>query len=506
MKTGVIYARYSSHNQREESIEQQIEECQAFAAQNDIRIIDIYADKAVSGRSDNRASFQRMMRDAERKHFDVVIAYKSNRIARNMFNALSYENRLATHNIETLYAKEEFGNTAAGRFALRTMMNVNQFYSENMSEDIKRGMRDNAEKCLVNGSLPYGYVPGTDRTYTVDEEKAAVVREIFSRYLRGDPIAEISRDLNARGYRTKRGGLWGKNSFHRMLRNDAYIGTYRHSGVVKEDAFPAIVDKATFKAVQNRLPSEENTRSKSTEYILTGKLFCGQCGKPMIGTSGKSEDGSPLYHYYSCRDRRRHLCDKSHERKDDLERLVADLTRSIVLTNEFIDWIADQAVQFQRNNPAAEEIARMERLAREKKTAVKNILTAIEQGIFTASTQARLTELETEIEELDRSIRMLKIGQTVPEKDRIVFALKKFRDQTADDPKFCDALVKAFVSRITVWDDKIKIDYRYMEGEPSSVERDRSPEYASAPPHAVWANCEVFVFAFGFSLTASRSS
>ena len=148
---GVIYARYSSHNQKEESIEQQVEECMAFAAVNNINIVEVYADKAISGKTDKRKNFQRMMRDAEKRKFTVVIAYKSNRIARNMLNALSYENRLESYGIRTLYAKEEFGDTAAGRFALRTMMNVNQFYSENMAEDIRRGMADNAADCKVNG-------------------------------------------------------------------------------------------------------------------------------------------------------------------------------------------------------------------------------------------------------------------------------------------------------------------------------------------------------------------
>ena len=163
---GVIYARYSSHSQKEESIEQQIAEC----------TVGIYADKAVSGRSDRRPNFQRMMRDAEKRQFQIVVAYKSNRIARNMLNALQYEARLDTLGIKTLYAKEEFGNTAAGRFALRTMMNVNQFYSENMGEDIKRGMVDNANECKVNGMLPLGYVKSKDGKYAIAPDEAAVVR------------------------------------------------------------------------------------------------------------------------------------------------------------------------------------------------------------------------------------------------------------------------------------------------------------------------------------------
>ena len=183
---GVIYARYSSHNQKEESIEQQIAECSDFAAKNGIRIVGIYADKAVSGRSDRRPNFQRMMRDAEKRQFQIVVAYKSNRIARNMLNALQYEARLDLLGIKTLYAKEEFGNTAAGRFALRTMMNVNQFYSENMGEDIKRGMLDNAENCKVNGALPLGYVSGPDKRYAIEPKEAEIVRGIYDKVLDAD--------------------------------------------------------------------------------------------------------------------------------------------------------------------------------------------------------------------------------------------------------------------------------------------------------------------------------
>ena len=259
---GVIYARYSSHNQKEESIEQQIAECSDFAAKNGIRIIGIYADKAVSGRSDRRPNFQRMMRDAEKRQFQIVVAYKSNRIARNMLNALQYEARLDLLGIKTLYAKEEFGNTAAGRFALRTMMNVNQFYSENMGEDIKRGMVDNANECKVNGMLPLGYVKSKEGKYAIAPDEAAVVREIFGSVLKDVPVAEIARSLNQRGIHTKLGREWNKNSFHIMLKNDNYIGVYRHSGVVVEDGIPPILEKEVFAAVQEKLANKKKTAGR----------------------------------------------------------------------------------------------------------------------------------------------------------------------------------------------------------------------------------------------------
>ena len=506
MKKGVIYARYSSHAQREESIEQQVEECAAFAKANDIQICEVYSDKAVSGKTDKRASFQRLMRDAEKKRFEVVVAYKSNRIARNMFNALSYENKLASFGIETLYAKEEFGNTAAGRFALRTMMNVNQFYSENMSEDIKRGLRDNAEKALSNGNLPYGYTTGEDRKYVIDPTEAAVVREVFERYVHGEQFAHIAQDLNERGYRTKRGNPWNKGSFHRMLGNTTYIGTYHHSGVTLENAVPPIVSKELFNAAQAKL-KESRPYAKNYDYCLTGKLFCGECGQPMIGCAGKTVDGVAQYHYYTCKSRRAHACDKAHEDKARLEQEVASLTRDIVLQDEFIEWIAEQAELAQKMNSHGQELARIEALKREKEKAVKNILAAIEQGIFTASVQERLVELESEVSDLSERVRELRTFETPVEKDRIIFALRKFRDENVSNHNFCRVLVRTFVEKIIVWDDKIEIDFFFTK-DGSTVHADRGQSYTVvwSPP---FSPCTTFVievwFPQGFNIIATRS-
>lgn len=149
-----IYARYSSHNQREASIEQQVKACRKLAVRLGLDVVETYEDKAISGKSDRRPSFQRLLRDAEKGYFDCVLAWKSNRMGRNMLQAMTNEARLKDWGVRTFYAEEDFDDTAAGRFALRNMMNVNQFYSENMAEDITRGMMDNASKCLSNGALP----------------------------------------------------------------------------------------------------------------------------------------------------------------------------------------------------------------------------------------------------------------------------------------------------------------------------------------------------------------
>ena len=151
---GVIYGRYSSHNQKDISIEQQVALCRKLAEDRKVTIKEIYADRAISGKTDKRPAFQKMLKDSESGSFDYVIAWKSSRIGRNMLEAMVNECRLADNGVRILYVEEDFDDTAAGRFAKRSMMNVNQFYIENMAEDVKRGMNSNAERCLVNGPAP----------------------------------------------------------------------------------------------------------------------------------------------------------------------------------------------------------------------------------------------------------------------------------------------------------------------------------------------------------------
>ena len=465
-RIGVIYARYSSHNQKEESIEQQVEECMEFATLNHIKIIQVYADKALSGKTDKRPQFQKMMRDAEKKHFTVVLAYKSNRIARNMLQALNYEDRLSRYGIETLYAKEEFGNTAAGRFALRTMMNVNQFYSENMAEDIRRGMRDNAENCKVNGALPLGYVKGEDGKYAIDPAEAAIVREIYEKVFEGVSFVDIANDLNARGIKTKQGNRWNKGSFHRMLSNDVYIGVYRHSGYVKENGVPPILEKGVFYAMQKHLDTKRNPRGRHREncdYLLTGKLICGHCSSFMVGISGTSRTGAKHF-YYTCNDRRTSgNCKKENVKKDYIERAVAELTQRFILQDEVIEWIADSAMEVLAQSGSQAELAALEAELAENKKAVKNIMSAIEQGIFTTTTKSRLLELESEISVLESSIALGKAAQenSTVEKERIIWSLELLRDGDVERKDYQKKLIETFVQKVVLWDDRIEIDYYY---------------------------------------------
>ncbi len=384
-RSAVIYARFSSHNQREESIEQQVTECKLFAKQNNLEIIEVYADAAVSGKTEKRTQFQRLKRDAQLRKFSTIIAYKSNRIARNMMSALNFENEMSALNIQVLYAKEEFGNNAAGRFALRTMMNVNQFYSENLAEDIRRGMEDNALKCKSNGAVPFGYKT-VDGKYTVYEPEAAVVREIFTRAAAGEPFADIAADLNRRGIKTKAGNEWGRSSFHRIFRNEKYIGVYEFGNIRTEGGIPSIVSKELFYTVNNYLKNKKNPQGRHREngdYLLTGKLFCGECGSAMVGISGTGRHGE-IHYYYSCNGKRLKKgpkCTKANIQRDFIEEAIASAVREYILQDDVMEWIADAVDDYQQSHKNNSEMSLLQNQLTDIQKSIKNLLNAIEQGI-----------------------------------------------------------------------------------------------------------------------------
>lgn len=475
---GVLYGRYSSHNQKDISVEQQFEKGYELAAEYGIRIIDTYADRAVSGRTDKRRDFQRMMTDAAKGKFRYVIAWKSNRMGRNMLEALINEARLQDLGVRVLYVEEDFDDTAAGRFAARSMMNVNQFYSENMAEDIKRGLYDNAANCMVaNGHLPYGYKADETLHYAIDEPKAAVIREIFTRVSCGEAFVDIMASLNARGIKTSYGRPWGRSSFQKILSNERYRGIYIYGDVRKEGGIPRIVSDELYFKVQEVITTKKNPQGRhrvNGDYLLTGKLFCGHCKSPMTGISGTSRSGN-LHYYYVCQKRRTEkTCEKKNLRRDDIELQVAKAIKRRTLDDDTINWIADSVVEYSQHQESASGIGLLEDQLKDTQRSIKNLMAAIEQGIITPTTKARLMELEKEQSDIDRKITMAKADVIPVNRDQLVGWLKKLQAGDVHDKKYQAELFDTFLIAVYVYDnpdgqDYMKVVFNYA-GSKNTVE------------------------------------
>lgn len=463
----VVYARYSSHAQNDASIEQQVAECREYAAAHDLKISDIYADRAISGRSDRRPEFQKMIRHAEAGRFQIVLTYKSNRIARNMLDALRYEERLEKAGVKVVYCKENFGDNAAGRLALRMMMSLNEFYSENMAEDIRRGLIDGAKQGKVMGCIPLGYKKGEDGCFAIDEPKAEIVREIFRRVSENETLASIADDLNARGILTQYKKPWGRNSFSTLLSNERYIGVYKFAEVRIEGGMPAIINRALFEDVQEKVRRRQEVagrRRDYAEYLLTGKAFCAKCGAPMVGISGTSRNGTPHY-YYVCKTRREeHTCKKLNVRKEVAEQEVASRLKNTILQPDVVEWMIQNVLRFQEEARKQSDLASYQDRLVEVKRSLDNLVKAVEAGVFSQSTKTRLDELEAEQRELQGMIAVEQAKIKTVTRDQIEYYLESFRDGDVNDPAYQKRLFKAFLVKVYLDDNKFRIIYNYADG------------------------------------------
>ena len=458
--TAAIYARYSSNAQNDASIEQQLAECRLFAQQNDLNVVATFEDRAISGRSDKRPGFQKMIRAAERREFQVLLTYKSNRLARNMYDALRYEARLEQAGVKVVYCKENFGDNAAGRMMLRMMMSINEFYSDNMSEDIRRGLMDSASQGKVVGALPYGYKKGEDGKVIIDEELGPIVQEIFRRVMNDETYADIARDLNERGYRTQHGKMFGKSSFRAILENERYTGVYLYGDIRIEGGMPKLIEKEVYDAVNHIVTHRQSMHARQREngeYLLTGKIFCGKCLGPMVGISGKGRWGKDFF-YYSCNTKRlQKACDKKNVRRDLIEEEVTRAVLECVLDDNTVEWIADTAMEMSRKMEEQSQIGYYEGRLRETKKQITNILRAVEMGIISDEFKERLTELKLEKRDLEGMIATEKLGILRVDRDHVIKYLLLLRNEDYRDKKFQKRIIRDFVKAVYVFDDYFKL-------------------------------------------------
>ena len=466
----VIYARYSSSGQREESIEGQLRECHAYAKRNGFSVVGEYVDKALTGRTDKRPDFQRMLRDSERHIFRAVILWKMDRFARNRYDSAMYKYKLKKNGVRLFYAKESIPEGPEGIILESVMEGYAEYYSENLSQNVKRGNYDSALELKTLGVRVYGLRKNSDDHFEPDPATAPIVRRIFEEYSKGERAKDIVDRLNAEGFRTATGKPFGKTSLPLILRNEKYLGTYIYKDIRVENAFPAIVTRELFDKCQALLTRHHRSpaANRDTQFLLTSKLFCGKCGEPMTGDGGTGKSGR-VYNYYTCNNRRRHKCDKDRAGKDWIEEVVLTNVMELVATDGFIETVADKVVEFQKANSNHKNLRALERKQKEVEKATANLMKAIESGIITPTTKSRLVELEAEHEQLTRSIAEELMNDATLERDQIVWFLERFRDGDIKDESFRAFMVDTFLNSVYLYDDdKLILVFNYS-GENNKV-------------------------------------
>jgi len=511
----VIYARYSpGPDQREESIEGQIRECTEYAERHGITVVGHYADRGISGRTDNRAEFQRMLKDCEKRLFDAIIVWKINRFGRNREEIAINKVRCRKHGVKVLYAKEHIPDGPEGIILESVLEGMAEYYSANLAQDVKRGMKENALKCMsAGGTTLFGYQIGQDRHYEIHPTNGPVMQWAFEQYDSGRSMTDIVNEINARGIKSATGKPFTTNSLRTALRNRKYTGVFIFDDVEIEGGMPALVEKDRFERVQRRLDMNRRAPARNkakVDYLLTGKVFCGHCSAPMLGESGTGRGGK-TYNYYKCgKAKKDHTCNKRSERKEWLEDLVVRETVEKVLVDDVIDMIAENVERIQEEERKDSDLQyHEERLAGTEK-AIHNLLKAIEQGIFTPSTKDRLDELEQEKAEIESAILQAKsVTRVTVTKAQVRYWLKRFQAGDINDPEYRQRLIETFVNAISVYDEgsdqgnsdkKIVITYNYTGGETTVTGSDLTQEY---PPVHSYPNLFFTDKVFGIVIRAA---
>lgn len=470
VKTAAIYARYSSTSQTEQSIEGQLRVCQEFCANRNIQVVSIYTDRATSASKDlqKRTNFLKMISDSEHHGFDAVVVYKLDRFSRSRYDMATYKYKLKKNGVLLISATENISNDPEGIILESVLEGMAEFYSAELSQKISRGHRESAFKHqYIGGTIPFGYKI-VNKKLAIDEEKAPYVVEAFTRYANGETVASICRSFNERGVKTAKGNRFGKSSFVKIFRNEKYIGKFQYHDYVVDDGIPAIISKDLWDRVQMRLDNQKAPGSYKAKdvYLLSGKVYCGNCGYKLVAGRNSSSSGIS-YGYYICGGKKslRTDCKLKTIRKDYLEDIVLKDAYSL-LTDENIELIADEAIrEHQQELSNTTHIPEYKNRLSEINKSLNNLMSAIESGQAPDILVQRISELEKEKKIIEKELR--EEEKYIPkniDKEHIIYWLEHLKDGDIEDKEFQKQLIDLFVYKVTVnLDDTVTITYNLSE-------------------------------------------
>ncbi len=466
----VIYARYSSHSQTEQSIEGQLHDNYEWAAKNGVTVIGEYIDRAQSARTDARTDFQRMIADAAKRQFEMVIVWKLDRFARNRYDSAIYKAKLGKFGVRVVSVKEAITDSPEGIILEGLLEAMNEYYSANLSQNIRRGQDVNIQRGIYNGGVPpFGYKIVNGKL-VADERTAPVIQWVFRQYAAGMPMKEIVSTLKAQGVRTSRGNVMERTAFQHAMKNTTYIGQHTFRGQLVDGCAERLIDDDTFRKVQERLEQTKHApaaRKAKIRYLLQGKIFCGHCGAALNGESGKSHTGE-IYYYYKCRTRKfEHACKKRNEKKFDLERFIVEKTLQFVLSPAHAQRIASAVVKEYDKEFSDNQIEQLQAQIRALDSDMNKLVDAILRMPVSAQPkiQERMNEIDVRRKDLETELAKLRIASNIRLTEGQVLAwLNQFDRGDPTDTAYQQKVIDTFVNSVYVYDDRIFVFYNIKDG------------------------------------------
>ncbi|CAC7096590.1 site-specific recombinase [Staphylococcus aureus] len=436
------YIRVSTERQVEGySIEGQITQIEQYCQFNGYELVDIYADRGISGKSMNRPELQRMLNDAKNGKLDCVMVYKTNRLARNTSDLLTIVEELHRQNVEffSLSERMEVKNSTS-KLMLQILASFSEFERNTILENIYNGQHQRALKGYYQGNLPLGYnnIPDNKKELMINQHEANIVKYIFESYAKGHGYRKIANALNHKGYVTKKGNPFSINSITYILVNPFYIGKIqfakykdwnekRRKGlndkpIIADGKHPPIISQELWDKVQSRkkqVSQKPQVHGKGTN-LLTGIIHCPQCGAPMAAsnTTNTLKDGTKKrIRYYSCsnfRNKGSKVCSANSVRADVIEKYVMDQILEIVKSDKVLKQVVERVNQDNQVDVAAlnHDIAYKQQQFDEVNIKLKNLVQTIEDNPdLTSALKPTIHQYETKLNDITNQMNQLKQQQ-----------------------------------------------------------------------------------------------
>ena len=486
-----LYARVSSDRQDVDlSVSAQLRALKDYARANGYSVAREYVDEAESGRVADRPQFKEMIEEGSKAKapFEVILVWKFSRFTRKREHAVAFKSQLRRKGIRVVSITEHADDSPTGKLMEAIIESVDEFYSENLAQDVVRGMREAASRGFFMASVaPFGYrrIKVSDGVkerpvLEVDPATAPVVKEIFESSLRGNGLKEICKGLNERGI-TNRGKRWNKGSLHYVLTNEAYTGTAVWGKTSKgekpadpvrvEGAWPALVSREMFESVQqamrDRAPKVRRPARVGSKFLLSGLLKCGVCGRAYRAQGAKSG----RFAYYICGtlfNEGAGTCSARYLNAPKLETFVVEKIRERILNEETITELVTLVAE-EIDAIAGELSGRLEVVEAELsdvRKRLEKLYEAIETSELTLEVLSpRIMSLRHREEQLeaardDAETRLEQRRVELPTTDEIRGYVADFReflkDGTIPERK---ALIRNFVEGIEVDGDEATLTY-----------------------------------------------
>ncbi|MDW4389214.1 recombinase family protein [Staphylococcus saprophyticus] len=438
-----IYVRVSTEMQSAEgySIDGQINQIREYCDFNNFAVVDVYADRGISGKSMNRPALQRLLKDANEGHIDSVMVYKTNRLARNTSDLLKIVEDLHKQNVEFFSLSERMEvNTSSGKLMLQILASFSEFERNTILENIYTGQHQRALEGYYQGNLPLGYnnIPDNKKDLMINQHEANIVKYIFESYAKGHGYRKIANALNHKGYVTKKGNPFSISAVTYILSNPFYIGKIqfakykdwndkRRKGlndkpVIAEGKHTPIISQSLWDKVQARkkqVSEKPQVHGKGTN-ILTGLISCPQCSASMSAstTVNTLKDGTKKrIRYYSCsnfRNKGSKVCSANSVRADVIEKYVMDQILEIVKSDKVIKQVVERVNQEHQIDTSAlnHDIAYKQQQYDEVQIKLDNLIKTLEDNPdLTSVLKNTIHQYEKQLNDITTQINQLKQQQ-----------------------------------------------------------------------------------------------